>query len=211
MSSWGTLVKRETHRFGRQWAVICALAIVVAACGGSPSTPAAASDSSAPSGPDQGSPVPSDEPSPTIEKLQPFISADIWSTCQPAVLPHFATTVQGAACAMAGVDAVTFELYASSADLQAAFDSIVQGTKAKPSTDMATSCAKGNWSGTWNRAGKATIPGNGIECDIDVRGAWIVQIDPKVNVLFQVNLGSGDGAALYKWWSTNTTVLEPGG
>jgi hypothetical protein len=36
-----------------------------------------------------------------------------------------------------------------------------------------------------------------------------VQADPKVNVLFQANLASGNGAALQKWWLDNVTVVEP--
>jgi hypothetical protein len=127
-----------------------------------------------------------------------------------SVLLQFATTVQSATCTYPGVDGVTYQLFANPADLKASFDSIVAGTLAKPSADMAKACAAGNWSGTWNRTGKAVIPANGLECDIDSRSAWIVQADPRVNVLFQANLASGDGAALHTWWLKNVTVVEPG-
>jgi hypothetical protein len=33
---------------------------------------------------------------------------------------------------------------------------------------------------------------------------------PTVNVPFQANLASGDGAALHTWWLKNVTVVEPG-
>jgi hypothetical protein len=210
-------------RRGR-WLAIGALAILVASCGSAPATSApaslaasAASSDSVPSASAPTDATPSDDAasaSPSeggsIDRLQPFIPADIWSTCEVTVLLQFATTVQSATCTYPGVDTVTYQLFANPADLKASFDSIVAATLAKPSSDMATACAAGNWSGTWNRTGKAVIPANGLECDIDSRGAWIVQADPNVNVLFQANLASGDGAALHTWWLKNVSVVEPG-
>jgi hypothetical protein len=210
-------VKRDTHRIGRRLAVIGALAILVAACGGQSASPVPvsadpAASTAATSDNPAASPSPTDTPtpSPAIDKLQASIPSDIWSSCEPSVSPQFDSTMQSATCTYPGVDGVTYQVFASTTDLNTAYDSILQGTRAKPSTDLPSACAKGNWSGTWTRDGKPAVAADRLECDIESTGAWIVQIDPKVNVLFQANLASGDGAALYTWWTKNPTVVEPG-
>ena len=71
----------------------------------------------------------------------------------PAVCPgpQFATTVESATCRYPGVDEVTYQVFGSSTDLDTAYASILEGTRAKPSTDLPTACANGNWYGTWTR------------------------------------------------------------
>jgi serine protease Do len=145
-----------------------------------------------------------------IDRLQPYVPAAIWSTCRP-YSPHTeATIVQGVACDYAGTDGVWYDLYGSSADLQAAIDAHVQNSQAKPSTDMATDCASGSWSGTWSWTGQGSSLGQDLLCAKNIDGiAYVQQADPNVNVLFIAQLKNGDQAAMYKWWVANTTLVEP--
>jgi len=146
-----------------------------------------------------------------IDQLQAFVPSAIWSTCKPYTI-SIPTVVQGARCSYAGVDSVWFDLYGSAADLKDAFASDVDASKAKPST-AALTCAKGNGNvtTTWSMGGQASKPDQGLLCYKDTDGsAWIEQADPTMNVMFIAVLGSGDQAALYKWWLDNATLVEPG-
>lgn len=160
-----------------------------------------------------GTPLPSGTASgdTAIDQLQPLVPAAIWSTCHSYSPHQFPTIVQGVACSYAGTDGVWYDLYSTPADLQAALDTHVQVSTAKPSTDMATDCASGNWSGTWNWTGQDSNPGQDLLCAKNADGyAWMAQADPKTNAMFMVQLKNGDQAALYQWWLDNETVIEPG-
>jgi hypothetical protein len=156
-------------------------------------------------------PAPSGSPVLTgaIDKLQPFIPAAIWSTCVPATV-EFPTIVQAGYCQYAGTDGVWYDLYSNPADLQATFDTYIRNNSVKPSTNMATDCASGNWSGAWNWNGQPTVPGDVLICAKDSSGnAWMAQADSAINLMFIVQHRNGDQPAAYTWWLDNPTIVEP--
>jgi S1-C subfamily serine protease len=145
-----------------------------------------------------------------IDQLEPFVPANIWSTCGLPSEPSSALVSALCSYSAAGVDDEGYSLYGSAADLKAAYEGDVGYYNAQPATSTLT-CANGNVNGTWKWAGGASDPDKGLLCYKDSAGyAYIEQADPAIDVLFIAALKSGDQAALYNWWLNNTTLIEPG-
>jgi hypothetical protein len=174
--------------------------------------PIAVTSTPAPATPAPVASAPAGSPTVTgsIDRLEPFVPAAIWSTCAPAVV-EFPTIAQAGYCLYPGTDGVWYDLYSDPADLQATFDTYIKNNSVQPSTNMATDCARGNWSGAWNWNGQAAVPGDVLICAKDAKGnAWMAQADSRANVMFIVQFKNGDQPAAYKWWLDNATIVKAG-
>lgn len=145
----------------------------------------------------------------SIDKLQPFVPAAIWSTCEYSTVVSYPTILQTALCSYAGVDGVFYDLYGNAADLKAAYQADVAQAQAKPATTSLT-CANGNVDSTWKWTGGADNPDQGLLCFKDSKGnAWVEQADPAINVMFTALLNNGNQKTLHDWWLKNPTLIEP--
>lgn len=168
-------------------------------------------------------PTPSPTPSPTpvsspppgtggISQLQPFVPAAIWGTCTSYTTGLPASAIIGVHCTYAGLDDAWYDLYRSNADLQAVIQNDIARTNSVAANGTLT-CAAGNGNvyTTWEYSGQAVNPNQLMLCYKGNNGAaWIEQADPSTNVIFTAGLVSGNLAALYEWWHTHDTVVEPG-
>lgn len=149
-----------------------------------------------------------------IDQLQAYVPSAYWSSCEHSTTAPYNTIVQTAVCDATGVDAVWYDLYDSKGDLADAYASDVAFYKAEPSSGgVETSCGSRNtdatWSVTFTDGTEIGDDSFGLLCYKDDKGnAWMQQADPTNNIMFTVELTSGDRAGLYTWWMNNNTVLS---
>jgi hypothetical protein len=147
-------------------------------------------------------------------------------SCVPS--PLTPNALASMSCSAAGVSGIAYDQFATSADLQAAFQSELSFVTIPVTPDGApgTTCETQNFLGIWSftsSGNKVTGPDFRLLCNVasgtDNSGvaftsAFIEQADPTNNVLFTVWLDNKKGdnvnvarTSLYQWWlNADTTV-----
>ena len=152
--------------------------------------------------------------------LNNAIPGSYLDSCQPDPSQISGPVINSVICQAPGVQALIYDQFGSSADLQTSFAyAITQISLANDTSARTGKCGLENFAGIWNIAFtdgyKVTGPDFGLLCYLNNSGnAFIDQADPTTNVMViaEIRAVGGDSATaranLFTWWQNNETTVS---